>query len=451
MKTIKFYHLSYLLLLVFSACEMLGQFKVGEEIKQVVLLQEDPFQSADLPDYFVNQLKKFKEAEVNKYKVVFTDREVKNSGGKTTTTFRYKVTGTGHSPELEKFFLEVPECAGKLVEWIPAKNSKLTSKGIEWSEKIGKDETVYFAMTFEGEVPFGVIETAVTRGGKKETCQIVGPCKGVAEICGSMFIDANEDGVKQAAETGIPDIMISIFEKKSKELVGQVKTQANGVFTILLLDGEYIIKTEEDLWSKNYNPSTPSSVEICTTDEHSCIEFGYAMDNAKLVDDLRTGNIEGNAECTDYWIKQLELCDTDKGDYTSKEILEFLKNIEKLYVPEPFQFGSNKINAALKILKSKSDAEIDKFLKELLTAELNIVSSRGALKVVDGETVIDDNFNSALIIYAEAIGCEELGTCEPLSERLDPFSPIKNRTMNTRLVEATDALSAFNGTGGIRN
>ena len=167
---------------------------------------------------------------------------------------------------------------------------------------------------------------------------------------------------------------------------------------------------------------------------------------------MKEGIVEGTAECTDYWVDQLNYCGSSKGDYTEEEILEFLKQIEKLLLTEPFQFGNKKIKTALEILKPVGTSEIEMFLKELLTAELNVVSRRGALREVDGVFEIWDNYNQALLIHCEAVGCEELGTCgEGVNDRHSNSQSAGSRIMNTRLIEATNTLSAFNGTGGIRN
>jgi hypothetical protein len=408
----------------------------------------------DLPDYFADQLVEFEKARINNYDVEFLGRNLeKKDGVVTSTTFYYKVSGTGKSSDLEKFFLQIPACAGTPTSWEPVQSSKIDSKGITWSVSIGKEESKNFSITFPGDVPVGVVESSITRNGKREKCQILGPCEGVSEICGSIFIDANGDGIKQNSESGIPDIEILLRNKKTSKIVGSVMTMENGSYSFKVLDGEYFVETTDELLNLNYIATTPSSFHYCTDEsDGSCINFGYFIDAEKMIRELKNGTIEGTAECTDYWVDQLKYCGSSKGDYTEKEILEFLKQIENLLLPEPFQFGNKKIKTALEILKPVGNSEIEMFLKELLTAELNVVSQRGAINVVEGVTVLNDNFNRALLIHCEAIGCEELGTCdENIGGRMSNSSKVGSRTMATRLVDATNTLAAFNGTGGIRN
>ena len=230
-------------------------------------------------------------------------------------------------------------------------------------------------------------------------------------------------------------------------------TLEDGSFSFQVLEGEYNVETTDELLNLSYKSTTPSSVHFCTDDtDGSCINFGFEIDSEKMTRELEEGIVEGTAECADYWVDQLKYCGTSKGDYTEAEILEFLKQIEKLLLTEPFQFGSRKIKTALEILEPTGKSDIEMFLKELLTAELNVVSQRGALKDNNGVLIIWDNYNQALLIHSEAIGCEELGICsENPNDRKSNTQVKGSRTMNARLVDTTNTLRAFNGTGGIRN
>jgi hypothetical protein len=409
---------------------------------------------ADLPEYFSDQLAEFEKVRINNYDVEFLGRNLEKSEGEVIkTTFYYKVSGTGKSSDLEKFFLQIPSCAGTPTSWEPVNSSKIDLKGITWNVSIGKEESKNFSITFPGEVPIGIVEGAVTRNGKREKCEILGPCEGVTDLCGNIFIDANADGIKQNSESGIPDIEVILKDKKTNKIVGSVMTNDDGSYSFKVLEGEYLVETTDELLNLTYNATTPSSFHFCTDDtDGSCINFGFEIDSEKMILELENGTVEGTAECTDYWIDQLKYCGSSKGDYSEKEILEFLKQIERLLLTEPFQFGSKKIKTALEILDPTGNSDIEMFLKELLTAELNVVSQRGALREVDGVLVIWDNYNQALLIHSEAVGCEELGTCsEDINDRKSNTQKADSRTMNTRLVDTTNTLRAFNGTGGIRN
>lgn len=440
-------------ILFLASCQFSNQEVVIEKIDENFRKVNVEDFRAELPGYFADQLGEFEKARINNYDVEFVGRNVEKTDGVTRTTFHYKVSGTGKSSDLEKFFLQVPSCAGVPTSWEPVQSSKLDSKGITWNIEIGKDESKNFSMTFPGDVPLGVIESSITRNGKREKCKIMGPCEGVTDICGSIFIDANGDGIKQNSESGIPEIEIFLKNKATNKILGSVMTLEDGSFSFQVLKGEYYVETTDELLKLSYKATTPSSVHFCTDEtDGSCINFGFEIDSEKTTRELLEGIVEGTAECTDYWVDQLNYCGSSKGDYTEAEILEFLKQIEKLLLTEPFQFGNKKIKTALEILKPVGSSDLELFLKELLTAELNVVSRRGALREVDGVFEIWDNYNQALLIHCEALGCEELGTCgEGVNDRQSNSQSAGSRIMNTRLVSATSTLVAFNGTGGIRN
>jgi hypothetical protein len=441
-------------ILILAGCQFSNQDVIIEDIDADFRKIDVEDFRAELPEYISNQLSEYENARINDYDIKFLGRKTEKSNGVvSSTTFHYEVSGTGKSSDLEKFFLHIPECAGTPSSWTPKLSSKLEQKGISWSVTIGKDESKRFSVTFPGDVHIGVVESNITKNGKKEYCSIMGPCEGLTDICGSIFIDANADGVKQNSESGIPDIEIFLRNKKDDKIVGSVMTAEDGTFSFQVLEGEYFVETTDELLNLNYNATTPSSVHFCTEEtDGSCINFGFEIDAEKMIAELKSGEIEGNAECADYWIEQLKYCGSEKGDYTEKEIIEFLHQIENLLLTEPFQFGDQKIKTALQILRPEGNSDIEMFLKELLTAELNVVSQRGAITIEDGVTVLNDNFNFALLIHCEAIGCEELGTCsEDANDRKSNATNNSSRTLASRLIDATNTLAAFNGTGGIRN
>jgi hypothetical protein len=116
--------LYYLAIVAFSALLFSGCEKDEEPFKETNSnLKESVFeensantklQEESLPDYFVKQLEIYENVLINTYYVLFTGREVKGSGDNITTTFNYTVSGTNETPQLDSFFLEIPDCAGNL-------------------------------------------------------------------------------------------------------------------------------------------------------------------------------------------------------------------------------------------------------------------------------------------------------------------------------------------------
>ena len=157
-----------LLLSIISGCQFSNQEVVIEKIDaNFQNINVEDFR-VELPGYFADQLGEFEKARINNYDVEFVGRNVEKTDGVTRTTFHYKVSGTGKSSDLEKFFLQVPSCAGVPTSWEPVQSSKLDSKGITWNIEIGKDESKNFSMTFVGDIPLGVIESSITRNAKRE-------------------------------------------------------------------------------------------------------------------------------------------------------------------------------------------------------------------------------------------------------------------------------------------
>ena len=82
------------------------------------------------------------------------------------------------------------------------------------------------------------------------------------------------------------------------------------------------------------------------------------------------------------------------------------------------------------------------FLQQLLTAELNIETFRGAR---NENGILNEGFNRAMLIYAEAVACREIGTCPAESSSSEA---VKTETKRVSTSD-TQMLSSFNGSGGI--
>lgn len=189
------------------------------------------------------------------------------------------------------------------------------------------------------------------------------------------------------------------------------------------------------------------------------MDFGYLIRSGKIIEEIENEVIVLNTQPTSFWLDQLNRA--GRRNYPSVAELEtLLTSIEGLLLPNPFHFGTNKIDGALEILRNKNPAknesEESELLRQLLTAELNIQSGRGALIVVNGEPlvgddgkfILDDDFNKALLIYGEARACAAAETCPSGNGRLG----ISSRTASTLLVEISSDITllvSFNGTGGI--
>lgn len=408
---------------------------------------------SDLPDYLANQLKQFESVTINTYVVAFENRELNYENGEVvSTTFHYSVSGTGETPQLDSFFLEVPQCAGTLLSYTPTQSANVEETGIKWNSSVSSTGTDYYSMTFAGTVHKGIIDATVTRGSIRNTGTVVGPCEGVYSLEGSIYIDANEDGIKQSSESGIRNVPIDLRKLGSNEIITSFPTSETGEFFIQVLEGSYTVTVDDDLLDESYNATTPITVELIdVAEDRSGIHFGYGIDSGKVTQELSDGTILINTEATKYWVQQIRQAGKRNSEYSQEEIRNFLIFIEELLLPEPFQFGEDKEKGALSILTGPTKTQLDEFLQQLLTAELNVVSSRGALTLVDGVPVLNEEYNRALLIYGEAIACEALGTCSSgdLNQSLTTQSFTGTASFTRDLTSDIELLSAFNGTGGI--
>lgn len=405
-------------------------------------LNPNKLQEISLPDYFVAQLENFENALVNTYVVAFTGREVKGTGDNFTTTFNYLVSGTGMTPQLDSFTLELPNCAGNLLSWFPQQPTTILSTSIKWNNSVSKDGSQAYSLTFAGDIPLGLINSTVTRGSNVSTVKVLGPCKDVFTLSGSIFIDADADGVKQNEESGIPYINVELFDSNNIK-IATVPTMIDGSFSFMVLKGSYRISVGEDLLNDaNYTAVGDSFVSIPeVTQDLNNLNFGYLVNSDKIIRDLENKVLRVNTEPTKFWIAAIKNAGKKGSPYSVQEIRGLLVEIETLLLEQPFQFGSNKETQALSILSKPIKTPLDEFLQQLLTAELNIVSGRGAL-LSNGDQ--NDAFNLALLIYAEAVACRESGNCPNENATSAMNIEVKAiRSNDTRL------LTSFNGSGGI--
>lgn len=435
---------SLILFGMFTACEP------GDESMKDVNLQNDAIENLDqnklhessLPDYFVSQLESYENVLINTYLVEFTGRELKGSGESLTTTFNYRVSGTGFTPQLDSFFLEVPACAGSATSWTPQQPVNVQPTSIKWNNSVSKDGSQDYSVTYAGDVPLGIISSTVTRGSYVASGLVLGPCKGVYTLSGSIYIDANNNGTKQPEESGISSISVDLFDSDNVKL-GSVNTSDDGSYSFMVLAGNYRIAVGDDLLNDaNYTAGGDTEVTVENVSKDlSGFNFGYLVNSSKIIKDLEDKVLQVNTEPTKFWISAIKNAGKRNSPYTKEQILALLVNIEGLLLEEPFQFGTEKESIALEILSRPIKTPLDEFLQQLLTAELNIVSGRGAL-LPNGEQ--NEAFNKALLIYGEAVACRESGNCSGETGT----SSINYETKALRSTD-TKLLTSFNGSGGI--
>lgn len=400
-----------------------------------------------LPPYFVEELKTFESILISdeSYLVELTGRTIGGTDENPTTTFYYRVTGKGKTPALDSFYLEIPDCAGSLLSWTPTSSASVSEHSIKWNSSVPTDKSREYSMTFEGDVPLGVINTTVTRGSIEEVKSVLGPCQGVYTISGSIFIDSNQDNYKQDSESGILSEVTLINKNKTPEKKDNIQTLSNGAYSIQVLEGDYEISITDDLIGDQYYSALNETVISFTEvrENSSGNNFAFRANSSKMIGDLEGGTLRVNTEPTKYWVDQVRHAGKKNSNFTIDQMNTLLVEVEGKLLEQPFDLGTDKLKNALDILTRPIKTDLDLYLQQLLTAELNILSGKGAFAGDDEGNQLKD-FNDALLIYAEAIACREMGYCQDG----DSFSA---NEVTTKAVSSGDSrlLLSFNGSGGL--
>ncbi|HSI71011.1 MAG TPA: SdrD B-like domain-containing protein [Gillisia sp.] len=447
MKSIYYFLAIVVVMGTFTACEPANELQnLNESILDGASFNETPSltkeQVGAYPAYFSALLDNYKEVKINTYTVKLLSRQVDGMGVEATTTFNYEVRGNGETPQLDSFTFELPSCAGELISYSPQQAAGVSQDQIKWNQSISKDGSQTFSLTYKGEIPLGVISATATRGSILETSLVQGPCAGVYNLSGSIYIDANESGIKDPEETGIAFISVDLINKDTGEKIGSLDTGENGLFSFKVFTGNYSIAVGEDLLEdSNYTAVGENFIDVPNvTKDLTGFNFGYLLNSSKVTNDLENKVILVNTEPTKFWQQVIGRKGPNKDLYPPSVIRGFLLAVENSYLDGPFFFGEDKEKAALDILSKPIKTDLDFFLQQLLTAELNVVSGKGAL--LPGTKEQNKKFNDALLIYAEAVACRETGNCAVESSAANAeLKAISSR--DTRL------LSAFNGSGGI--
>jgi hypothetical protein len=383
---------------------------------------------------------------IGNYDVTFVDM-VENSTNKTTTFF-YNVKGTGVPPSLDNFSLQIPDCTVNPVSRTPTNSSTISGGYIRWNSSVPQNSEANYSVTYPGLVGLGFIEAIVVAGNITSKGEVLGPCKGIYKIQGSIFIDSNGDDKKQETEAGLGGFVIELKDNIRNTVIATTKTDALGLFSFYVFEGNYSVAVVENLVASNYLPNNgriSENIGLVNKDVKD-LDFGYSVDSKAMIQKIESGFYNLETKDAKFWTQELRAQGKGKSVYNRNQLLGFLTEIEGIYLPEPFNFGTDKFSTALDIITRPIKSDIDMFLQQLLTAELNIVSGRGAKKE-DGTN--DDEFNTALIRLTEPLACAALGNC---SITPGPGTRVKtfDYTNAFTVSDGTTVLSSFNGSGGIR-
>jgi len=381
---------------------------------------------------------------INNFNVHFDGRTV--AGG--NTTFTYTVSGTGVDPSMSHFTIELPPCVGAPVAFSPVGGANINTNqesgiyGLEWHSSIDENNVVgvVFSVTFAGDVPLGIVRSEVkTDGGQSETGLVYGPCAG-SHVAGSVFVDADNNGVHGVGEVGIANVTVVITDGTGSQ---SATTDASGSYDFLVGPGTYTVSVaaatpaddfNEDLFASFIYDVTSRSVTV-GANEVVDSDFGFEPKSDKIQADLEAGTLVTTGKPTRYWKSALSSAQrgAKNAPYTAAQVVAFLQQIEGIGSPDPFQFGTGtEIAEALAILSdNRKDLEV-RLRKELLTSELNYVAGNSIVGQTDLHLVI--------LLWAE----EVLGPSTPPAGVIVPMA-IRDLSDGT---SATGLLGTLNGSTG---
>ncbi|MDX1585476.1 MAG: SdrD B-like domain-containing protein [Balneolaceae bacterium] len=390
---------------------------------------------------------------LNNYLITFNGKSYDQANDQ--STFSYTVNGTGTEPALNYLFIESPTCAGTPVAYSPVQSAKVNLDGITWESSIPTTGSQVYSITYSGDLPIGAVTATSESGNVTDSAEIPGPCQGIYTISGNVFVDGNSNGLKNSSESGIQNVTVHLNNGAGMEF--SQKTLSNGTYAFQVFTGSGSVdfrievrQTTADTSDFNeglfdgYNATTVTSKTVTVNEaDQSGIDFGFAPQTAKLILQFEEGQILLDTEEPKFWIQQLRFAqkNNSNAEISAADLLGYLEVIEELFLIDPFQFGDNKIDAALDILTGPAKTELESLLVQLLAAELNVVSGRGSGNI---------DFDLALIAYGESAadelknGTASLNTISSTSTSTTEVSA----ALKTSISDAESLLTSFNSSGG---
>ena len=355
------------------------------------------------------------------------------------TTFQWTVAGTGEGPALRYFFVELPACAPAPDSFMPAEGAVFHSftdpdvTGLKWLLSLDAADTQgrQHAITFPGDVPEGTVR-GIYHNGLKQVRDIPGPCAGAGafEISGTVFIDADADGIQDAAEGGLGDVVVEV--SLAGGAAATVVTDSDGRYSIARGAGTWTVTVDTAAYPEAFNPTLAASFDATTVlsrevtvgPDAADVDFGFNASIDDIISDLENGVILPSGESALWWkvqfreaIRQSHLYVLHNGEeavhrtneltgannpprssyYDPQVLLGFLSAIEGLYLPLPYVFTpGQELESAYQALRHTPVNDYEDLYRELLTTELNFVSGRG----LDG---VDPALLDALVSWGESL------------------------------------------------
>lgn len=434
----KIYVISALFIMgiMFQSCEK-------EEISEIESLKVNSANATGLAATDVSAYNLFfkeNSVQLGQYVILFKGSSNELVDGKVvSTTFNYSLSGTGTTAQLDSFYIGVPGCAGTPTSWSPSQSAKLEGNLLKWNSSVSKDGAQDYSITYSGDIDYGLVEAIVVRGGVEYSGKVVGPCAGAYDLSGYVFVDANGDEIKGGNESGLPNYTV-VLEQGSN--VAEFTTGADGFYSFRVLPGDYNVSVKNNPLNEKYYTATSGQQSVSVPSAQGA-DFGYNAISSKLIEDFSNGQIILTTASAKDWGQAIKMAGKNNSNLSVQKVKDLLTAVDELLPGVyTFDFGPNRIQGALDILTKPIKTDEDLFFQQLLAAELNYVYGRGAVK--DG--ALDDDFNLALIKYAEAKATEGAAAANSSG-----FSIMATTSTTRSLSGSSSLLSSFNdnGSGGL--
>jgi hypothetical protein len=432
------------------------------------------------------------------------------------TRFSYSVSYAGTGPSSNNFYLEVPECAiGSFRRDLlgsptnssavfPYDDPRSGTTGVYWNSSLSR-QTSNFTLTFDGNIRQGNISATVESGNRGDTGFIAGPCKGneepivFYEVSGYVFVDVDASLAKDSYETGIFNVVLRLQGTGYDEIVttdvfGKYSFMAPASSSDYTLTIPRTINGEEfnqqffesyDYSGANLNADDEPETTITVVDSDQSFDFPFLAKTDKLVEQFEGREILTAARDFAFWRKMVRHAANEtqgEVEIPKEDIYRYLYLIEEddfftripagILPSNPFVFeGSTDAERARYALDTflfnpsdENKTPLELFLRELLLAELNIVSGNGVrgFRLNTGEACVGgdpfdfegatycsaniEEFHLALLAFGEGLAAEILGGGTAESQKLSTST-----VSSTSLDDGTRVFSSFNrtGTGGL--
>ncbi|MFU8859077.1 MAG: hypothetical protein ACNA8K_01510 [Cyclonatronaceae bacterium] len=430
------------------------------------------------------------------------------------TTFSYSVNYAGSGPSSNNFYLEIPKCAvdqlipesltspsGNSIVY-PYDDPRSGTTGVLWNSSLSR-RTSHFSISFNGNVTNGKVSATVISGNRGATGEIAGPCKGneeeveMFEVSGFVFVDVDANSFKNNYETGIPNVVVRLFGNGVDDTIF---TDISGrySFTVPANSNDYVLSIPRTIGdvefntkfyesydftgsADNINLADEPEVNVSVTNDGASFDFPFSANTDNLILQFEEQTIFTNTRDFDFWRSMVRhAANQTSGDVEvpQEKIYEYLDRIERndfftkylgnLLPDVPFKFvgetDAEKAAYALEVyLFNPSDQKktpLQIFLRELLVAELNIVSGiygvagfevDGLNAECQGGTVQQaengkfycnantEEFHLALLAYGEGLAAQFM--------QLEIQKLSTSSISSISLSDGTQVFSTFNRTG----